>query len=321
MCFNFFQVEICAFNCLIDKDQIVQLLTDIRSETNLYTIIMSPEFNSGLLKDCIRSSFNEMSRSFKNDCMQYHPHINYLKFQPLLKITLFALETNLNTLLEIPSINQYNISQLTQLFSEYNFIKLLKNSMDAVISLMEHMDIVENVCLIYIETKFIEKIFKENLIKMTSYELYIKFSTLCLVFAQFLLQNEKWNSIEFQLCIQCANVILKQKYLWMELNQPEKYTTNLELIFNVVYAITHKLMADTNFVHKYENQNLFKSIDLNNASVQSYKQAVFFAKFIEISTDDNVATLINFGNSCWLKVIFPHFIYFLTFHIILYRYI
>lgn len=253
-----------------------------------------------------------MTASFKNDCMQYNPHINYLKVQPLLKITLIVLEKNLDTLLlNIPSINQYYISQLTQLFFDYNFIKLLKNSMDSVIMLMKSINIIENVCLIYIEAKFIEKFIKENLLKITSYELYIKFATLCLVFGQFLLQNDNVNTNLFSISIKCANEILKQKYLWIELNHMDKYATHLEIIFNAIYAITNKLMVNKNFHHIYDIENVFKikSIDGNVNNIHTYKQAIFIGKFIEISMGDGNAavTLINFGNSCRLKVIFFFF--------------
>lgn len=293
----------------MDKDKIVQLLNDIRPETNLYTFFLSSsEFDSSLLKDCIRFSFNQMIASFKNDCMQYNPHINYLKVQPLLKITLIVLEKNLDTLLlNIPSINQYNISQLIQLFTDNNFIKLLKNSMDAVIMLMKYIHIIENVCLIYIETKFIEKFIKENLLKINVYELYIKFATLCLVYGKFLLQNENVNTNRFYISIKCANEILKQKYLWIELNQMDKFAIHMELIFNAIYSITNKLMVNKKFQYTYDIENVFKfkSIDVNVNCVRSYKKAIYIGKFIEISMDGNAAlTLINFGNSCRLKVIF-----------------
>lgn len=254
------QVEFNAFNCAIDKCKIVDMLSEIKSETKLNKIFQSPQFDRSLLKIVIQCSFNEMVIKFKQDCLQHNPHMNYLKIPLILKQALMMLIADIEwlyatayplmsspgdnvkmpattigddcsvvssaapvptqmgcntensgdlacdknnatvshdaitaaTIVTSSAAGQQNTDsssnkrciQLTHLFANGNFSKRLKCTMQTIVALMHCIEQLEHVCLIHIEAQFIEKFIKENVLKPTHNELFIRFSCLCATFVQ-----------------------------------------------------------------------------------------------------------------------------------------
>lgn len=288
-----FQASYNAFNCEIDKIKIIEMLHEIKSEIKLSQIFQSNGFDKSLLKTIIEYSFKVIGTKFKQDCLQYTPHMNYLKIPAMLKQALITLTNDVDVIcsmalnpsmlassrsssmssalateattttatatISTSSSSEYNIFTeetfgtklissatglhsvdvdaikgkssrpvhsdddeadgdsdgdadadadadivdvdfdndstvnangnpavnhfpVTQLLSKCNLSKSFNNTMQSVIALMECVDALENVCLIYIEAQFIEKFFKENLLKPSHNELFIKFSHLCLLY-------------------------------------------------------------------------------------------------------------------------------------------
>lgn len=89
------------------------------------------------------------------------------------------------------SNNSKRCIQLTHLFANGNFSKCLKCTMHTIVALVHCIEMLENVCLIHIEAQFIEKFIKENVLKPTHNELFIRFSYLCATFVQ---QQILWTS-------------------------------------------------------------------------------------------------------------------------------
>lgn len=74
--------------------------------------------------------------------------------------------------------------QLPQLYTDVNFSKCLQSTMHTIVALMRCIDMLEHVCLIHVEAQFIEKFIKENVLKPTYNELFIRFSYVCAAFVQ-----------------------------------------------------------------------------------------------------------------------------------------
>lgn len=241
-----------------------------------------------------------MTNSFKTDCMQYQPHINYLKISPLLKISLIALQKAIADilLLVVPpapsSINwdNFDVNQFPVNFFQYDFIKNIKNVMRAVITLLDGLAQLENICIMFIEARVIEKCFKENLLKVESYELFIEFATLCSAFGKCLAHNRKRNTCEFDTVVQCVNLILRQQSIWMELNDAKKYVKNIKLILNVVYSICNEIMEKSCLIDKIKN------LDACTTFAESCKQAILIAKFVEIANDHETIQNSSSSSSC-----------------------
>lgn len=254
-----------------------------------------------------------MLNTFQTDCAQYNPHLNYLKMHILLKISLATLCKWMKKLVALMSNDFEMDTKLDKMrIIDIPFNRDLENVMNAIRILMDNLCDIEQVCLRYIEVRFVEKYFKENLLKPSQYELFINFATACMNYAEltqikdFIVNNNNCfvaaggvpgipsakvaNVFSY---FQCTDSIIKQKHLWMELNQTEKYKTNVKLILNVIYMTTGLLLTNTHFLNKYENVDLFKSTELNKTSIELYRQAVFVAKFVE--SERETGNTLNIG--------------------------
>lgn len=267
-----------------------------------------------------------MAQSFRIDCAQFNPHLNYLKMQPLLRVSLATVCQTLEYLISRPEFSQTD--EMPKLFStnakyRQNFIY----AMAAVIQLLNDIEHLETICLAYVDAPLIEKYFKENLLKPDNYELFINFATACMQYANYMMTDNKnvsitndhddngnsivhINTSDVDICFNCADAILKQKYLWIELNDVDKFQSSVELILNVVHVTTRKLGANTNFINKYDNENVScNSIEFNNAVAEWHRQAVFVAKYVEMvncscdnyMSDESVTDSLN-NNHARLQV-------------------
>lgn len=291
----------------ISNAKIVQLLKEIKSEATLSQIFKSTEFDTSLLKDCIDFAFRIMTNSFRIDCAQFNPHLNYLKMQPLLRVSLVTVCQTLEYLVSRPECSQ--TGEMIKLFAtNTKYCKYFKDCMAAVIQLLSDVEHLETTCLAYVDAPLVEKYFKENLLKPDNYELFINFATACMQYADYMMtentnasnatndHDDNGNSVihsvtsDVDICFNCADAIFKQRYLWNELNDADKFQSNVELILNVVYNTTRTLVANTNFINKYDNENIScNSIEFNNAIAEWHRQAVFVAKYVEMinSSCDN----------------------------------
>lgn len=309
----------------ISNVRIVQLLNEIKSEVTLSEIFKSIEFDTSLLKDCIDFTFRIMTNSFRIDCAQFKPHLNYLKMQPLLRVSLTTVCQTLEFLVSRPEFSQTGeMTKLIATNSKYRTI--FKDAMAAVIQLLNDLEQLETTCLAYVDAPLVEKFFKENFLKPENYELFISFATACMQYVDYMMTENKnvsatdhddngnsivhINTSDVDICFNCADAIFKQRYLWIELNNVDKFQSNVELILNMVYVTTRTLVANNNFINKYDNENVScNSIEFNNAVAEWHRQAVFVAKYVEMvncscdnyMSDESVTDSLN-NNRARLQV-------------------
>lgn len=301
----FSQTKNIVLTGTISNSKTVQLLNEIKSEISLSRIFKSSEFDTSLLRDCIAFAFRIMTNSFRIDCAQFNPHLNYLKMQPLLRVGLSTVCQTLEYL-----VTQTKCSQATEVRKMFStnskYRRIFRDAMDAVIQLLNDIEHLETICLAYVDAQLVEKYFKENLLKPDSYELFINFATACMQYVDYMISGMEnfttandhdnngnsfaVNTSDMDICFNCADAIFKQKYLWIELNHVDKFQSNVKLIINVVHATTRTLVANTNFINKYYNGNVScNSIEFNNGVAEWHRQAVFVAKYVEMvnCTGDN----------------------------------
>lgn len=222
-----------------------------------------------------------MENTFKQDCMQFNPHLNYLKIPPLLKYSLLSLIQNIQSLSCFVSIDQFDekndleIQQLIEM--EGGDTDMYKNIVKALIAFLECLDKLEHTCLTFIELKLIEKYFKQNLLKEEMFETLVKFGTICLLHVANLLANVHMTRYDIEISFKCADLIFKNKCLWTTINNSEKYFKHVEVMVNVLYKTIKVHIDKTNIMSKFEIENL--GINTTN---DIDRKAVFLAKFVEI---------------------------------------
>ena len=250
-------------------------------------IFDAKEFQHSLLCACINYSFENMTYSFKVDCVQHNPHLMYLKLQPLFKASFHCLHNNLDAILS--SISLENIMMdINTIFKLTNFTNLdcykFLNIMSAVAALFNNVADLEMICLGFVEQKFVEKFFKEHLIKPNFFGLYLKLATVCMIIGSKLYELEsELLASEIEQCFRCADTILKQKAVWNVCNNNVQYKKHIELMLYEVYVHTKSMVNESKSFSK-NGIELEKNVTDSNA-IELYKQAAFVAKFIEVAED------------------------------------
>lgn len=297
MCFFLYlfkQVKALCGKAQQNHSNTFQMLCEIKSEIKLQNIIDSIEFNENILSTCIKFSVKQMMENFKIDCVQYNSHINYLKIPIILKVSINVLIKKLQ--LFIQSVENCD----GFLFCNDNFNKKFKNLTKSVIAMFKSFELLEENCLIFVEMKFIEKFIKDNLLKQNNYDVFIKFLKITIQFSEYLIKNdENINSIKLSECFMCMEVILRERNIWNEINQTEKYFSHIKLAVNVIYLYTKNLLDKTIFLKKYINPDIFGNFskqDENDDYINIYLKTIFIAKFIE--DRDNLMIEYSSGQVC-----------------------
>ncbi|XP_065372443.1 uncharacterized protein htt isoform X2 [Calliphora vicina] len=79
-----------------DPQQIVKILLEIQSENKLQKIFNNGNFDATrILRHSIASSLQAMLQTFRNNCIQYNPHIHYMQPNPLARVALTQLMTRI----------------------------------------------------------------------------------------------------------------------------------------------------------------------------------------------------------------------------------
>lgn len=216
-----------------------------------------------------------MENTFKHDCMQFNPHLNYLKIPLLLKHSMLTLMEHIQALCNLISIDLHDRADTVHKLIEdkENFKSVVK----ALISFLEHIDKLEHTCLAFIELKLIEKYFKQNILKEEMFEVFVIFGTICMLFAANVLERKNIMRYDIEISLKCADLILKQKLLWNVINQSEAFSKHLELIVNVLYKMINVNFGNTKLMSRFE----IESLAINGTS-DCDKKAIFLAKFVEI---------------------------------------
>lgn len=179
-----------------------------------------PEINLlKLLKSAVHKSFEYMITSFQNDCIQYKPHINYMSLNPLAKLSLSTLITKINRLCcktstssELPPPPPLSSSSdKRNIISVYHLARV-------IVVLFQLIQKLETVCLTFVDLKLVEKFIKENLLTNEYVESFTGFLVICCRFCE----SEEDVIIKGML-LECIDCILRQKWIWLRLNEMENY--------------------------------------------------------------------------------------------------
>lgn len=170
-----------------------------------------PEINLlKLLKSALHKSLENMITSFQNDCIQYKPHINYMSLNPLAKLSLSTLITKINRLCCTTSTDHPPSSDKRNIPVFY--------VARAVVVLLRTIQNLESMCLTYVDLKHVEKFVRENLLKQEYVESFIDFVGVCCKCC-----GEGVTILEKQMYLECIDCILREKWIWLRLNETENY--------------------------------------------------------------------------------------------------
>ena len=246
---------------LANGEQIAKMLLEIKSESKLITLLTNEDFNIKLLPSTLRVSFEKMLKSFRMDCVQLNPHLNYMKVSPLLKISILILMKNLDKLEDSSKVDA--VCELASVVSV--FLKWIKK--------------LYNVSLIYIEAKLIERFVGENFLKSSFRESILKFLKL-------LTKSLKICNDSVEPILEAIGDILSESQLWYEVNQSDESATNN--LVNFTFEYLSKTFKNTEFVARYQNPQLLDELPSEmSASVELAKQIIFIAKIQEAYEDQN----------------------------------
>lgn len=270
------QINHKSFNTNKNSKALAELLFEVTSEKQLTFILSSNQFNICHLQKFIDFSFEHMATTFKHDCMQFNPHLNYLKIPLLLKISVASLMKNVQSLCDsVPIVggNDRNDAVRKLIDNPGDYKSLVK----AMISFLEHVERLEHTCLAFIELKSIEKFFKQNIFKEEMFEVLVNLGTICMLYALNVLDGERIMRYDIGISLKCADLILKQKLLWNVINSSDSFSTNTEIFVTVLYQIIRINFGNTKLMSKFD----IESLAINETS-DCDKKAIFLAKFVEL---------------------------------------
>lgn len=245
------------------------LLHQVKSELALATIFESVDLGIHLLTTCIERSGHKLIQSFDADCIQFTPHLNYLKIPTLLNVALAAV----NSLFQIyPEVLQHeNHSILTLMISPVTVKLNLLNDLDAV-------------ALRHIDAQALEDFISRSFLDASILDVYLQFAGACLQRTRFLIETSTSKIVQGHQILdllQCADLILRQKSLWLELNR--NGADYAQLIENMLDAVC-KVIRAQNVQRDYEvlasgtEQRWFgKPADELELK---YRQAIYVAQFV-----------------------------------------
>ncbi|KAG4067967.1 hypothetical protein HA402_010653 [Bradysia odoriphaga] len=267
------QINYKSFHTHKDSKALAELLFEITSEKQLSYILQSNQFNIRHLHKFIDFSFEHMANTFKHDCMQFNPHLNYLKIPLLLKHSMICLMEHIQALCNSisPDFRDTNVDRLID--DEGNYQSIAK----ALISFLEHIDMLEHTCLAFIELKLIEKYFKQNILKEEMFEVLLIFGTICMLYVTNALERKNIQRFDIDISLQCADLILKQKLLWNVINTSDGFAKQLNLFVDVLYKTINVHFGSTTLMSKFD----VESLEINDTN-DCDKKAIFLAKFVEL---------------------------------------
>ncbi|XP_061397578.1 uncharacterized protein LOC133333280 [Musca vetustissima] len=226
-----------------DPGQIVKILLEIQSENKLQKIFNTANFDAErILKHTISHALQAMLQTFRNNCIQYNPHIHYMRPNPLARVSLAQLMTRIveatiggengRTDNKATVTNTSTATGSTTNVDGRSYCRKASLSLslpihlcEAVIALMENIKQIEVTALIYIESKFIDKFLSEHLLRPEHVNVLVRFIGYCcqrvvaLCNNRPLLLNNQEQRNSLTIGLRCIDTLLHQKFIWSALNQ------------------------------------------------------------------------------------------------------
>ncbi|XP_053680458.1 huntingtin [Anopheles nili] len=258
----------CTEQSYTKPRNIAKMLHEIKSESKLINLFSSGSLNVRLLRDIIAVAFENMMHSFRIDCVQFNPHLNYLKVHPMLKVSLIVLMRKLGEICDAKTK------------ADDTSVKL--HCAECVVCFLEYLNRLEHLCLFHIEGRFIERFVKEHLLKSNFFEPLLTFGSVC---ARAALQEPSVNVTRIELYLRCIETILRQRYLWNELNQNDRYQTDVELYVEVLYSLIERSHRNDQLSGRKQTPVVFQSfMNDETSSVAIYIKTIIIAELVTDST-------------------------------------
>uniref|UniRef100_A0A182PKS6 Huntingtin n=1 Tax=Anopheles epiroticus TaxID=199890 RepID=A0A182PKS6_9DIPT len=251
----------CTDSSYTKPRNIAKMLLEIKSESKLINLLSSASLNVRLLRDIIAVAFESMFHAFRTDCVQFNPHLNYLKVHPMLKVALIVLMRKLNETQQKPQE-----------------VVAMRHCAESVICFLDHLKRLEHLCLFYIESKFIDRFVKEHLLKSNFFETLLTFGSVC---ARALEREPPGNVTHVELYLRCIGTIVHQRYLWNELNQNDRYRTDVEHYIKVIYQFIERSLLDGQHFARRQLPAVFESfLTEQGSAMEVYLKAIIIAEFV-----------------------------------------
>lgn len=269
----------CGGTSYTKPKNISRMLLEVNSESKQINLLSGSNFNLRLLREVIGTAFEHMLHTFRVDCAQFNPHLNYLKVHPMLKVGLIVLMRKLD---EIVSCSEDKCDE-----------KMVLHCLKATICFLENLNRLEHICLMYVEARLIDRFIKDHILKSNFFETLLLFARRC---AQLLVAKVQSTGLKdttsLELYLSCIDLILRQKYLWTELNQNDKFRDDQALYLRAVVDILKLHLRESTFLRRYRPPEVFADhVKTRYDQVEVYLQAIFIAEYIseeEAREDDGV---------------------------------
>ncbi|XP_058457032.1 huntingtin [Malaya genurostris] len=264
----------CTAESYTKPRNIARMLHEVNSESKLITLLSGGNFNPRVLREVIVTAFETMAQTFRRDCVQFNPHLNYLKVHPMLKVALIVLMKKLDELNLVP---EDELDETTNL----HYVK-------SVNRFLENLNRLEHLSLIYVEARFIDRFVKDHLLKSNFFESLLIFARNCgkVIRSRVGLAGLK-NTNSLELYLKCIDLTLKQRYLWAELNQNDKYGDDQDLYVCVVFDILKDHLQGRMLLKRYQSPEAFvEQIWQKYDQVEVYLQVALIAQYLS-ETEEN----------------------------------
>uniref|UniRef100_A0A182W2X9 Huntingtin n=1 Tax=Anopheles minimus TaxID=112268 RepID=A0A182W2X9_9DIPT len=255
----------CTETSYTKPRHIAKMLLEVKSESKLINLLSSGSLNVRLLRDIVSVAFESMFHAFRTDCVQYNPHLNYLKVHPMLKVALIVLMRRLNESKHKPQDTVATV-----------------HCAESVICFLEYLKKLEHLCLFYIEGRFVDRFIKEHLLKSNFFETLLTFGHVC---ARSLEQESLANVTRIELYLKCIGSIVQQRYLWHELNQNDRYSDGVEYYIKVLYKLIEDSLLDDQLLGRRQVPLVLQSFLAEQSDpMEVYLKAIMVAEFVSDST-------------------------------------
>ncbi|KAL1376706.1 hypothetical protein pipiens_004323 [Culex pipiens pipiens] len=265
-------LEQIAYHCTgpsyTKSKNVARMLLEVNSESKLINLLSSADFNARLLREVIETGFDHMLHNFRVDCVLFNPHLNYLKVHPMLKVALIVLVRKLDEINGTPE----------ERWDERTFEYCARS----VVGFLESLSRLEHTCLIYVEAKFVDRFIKDNLLKSNFFEPLLIFARNCAKLVRNKIATTcLQNTTILELYLKGIDSTLRQKHLWTELNQNDKFRDDQELYVNLSFDVLKHHLRGSPFLESYRPPEIFSDlIATRYDQVQVYLQAIFIAQYI-----------------------------------------
>lgn len=250
------------------QQQLMRLLLDIQSEAKLQRLLRSLGSlqESRLLRHALDGALSSMANIFRQKCIQHAPHINYMQLPPLARVACASLMSR------VSNAKQIDANDPEQL----HVARALTTLMLAIRNL-------EQMSLIYIDARHMEKFVAEHLLRQEQLPSMLSYMRCLANASRRLLQTENGlvtgtrtrtstDQDGLHVMFGCLDAMLQQPRIWWALNSSCD-ALRAELL-EVVVLTARRMLQDTIF---YQRHRLH--------GTQSAPQAIFLAKLIETQID------------------------------------